>query len=180
MSVTEIGRRLKKARLDAKLTQKEVASRLGITYQAISNYERGTNRVDTDTLSMLCHIYNIEVGDLLSTPAWDEKMFEAYRNAQTVEEKDYYLKLWGIPAQLIEETNNRREPDPNPLTPEDELVLYKYHRGQVITDSSPEEIELIRKYRCLDNRGQAAVRNVLEHEYNSLTGEEADSVTKEA
>ena len=88
MSVAEIGRRLKKARLDAKLTQKEVADKLGITYQAISNYERGTNRVDTDTLSRLCKIYGIAISDLLSTPAWTSEMFDAYRSAKSDSERE--------------------------------------------------------------------------------------------
>lgn len=36
MSVTEIGRRLKKARLDAKMTQAEAARNLGVSFQTIS------------------------------------------------------------------------------------------------------------------------------------------------
>lgn len=43
-----------------------------------------------------------------------------------------------------------------------------------------EESVLISKYRCLDERGKAAVMNVLDHEYNSLPGEKADTLTKEA
>lgn len=180
MSISEIGRRLKKARLDAGLTQKEVAEKLGITYQAISNYERGTNRVDTDTLTRLCNIYSIKISDLLTTPAWDEGMFAAYHNASSPEEKDYYLELWGVPSQLIEETNNRREPDSNPLSPEDELILYRFHRGELLTDISQDEIQMVRKFRSLDDRGQAAVLNVLNHEYDSLPGEKAGSSAKEA
>lgn len=179
MSVAEIGRRLKKARLDAKLTQKEVADKLGITYQAISNYERGTNRVDTDTLSKLCKIYGIAISDLLSTPAWTGEMFDAYRSAKSDSERERYLKLWGTPAELIDEVNNRREPDPNPLTPEDEMVLYRFHRGELL-DLTRDEIDLIRKYRRLDDRGKSAVLNVLNHEYESLPGEKANSSLKEA
>ena len=47
-------------------------------------------------------------------------------------------------------------------------------------DYTPEETDLIYKYRCLDDRGQAAVRNVLEHEYNSLPGEKTKVAPKEA
>ena len=180
MSVAEIGRRLKKARLDAKLTQKEVADKLGITYQAISNYERGTNRVDTDTLSRLCKIYGIAISDLLSTPAWTSEMFDAYRSAKSDSERERYLKLWGTPAELIDEVNNRREPDPNPLTPEDEMVLYRFHRGELMLDLTRAEIDLIRKYRRLDDRGKSAVLNVLNHEYESLPGEKASPAPKEA
>lgn len=180
MSVTEIGRRLKKARLDAGLTQKEVANSLGITYQAVSNYERGTNRVDTDTLTKLCRIYGIQISDLLSTPAWDSSMFEAYRNADTEDQRQYYLQIWGTPAELIEEVNNLREPDKNPLSPEDEMILYKYHHGDIFADLTVEEKNIINKYRSLDDRGKSAVLNVLEHEYNSLPGIAADSAPKEA
>lgn len=131
MSANEIGRRLKKARLDAGLTQKDVSIKLGITYQAISNYERGTNRVDTDTLTKLCQIYGIRISDLLRTPAWDAEMFSAYQNAKTEDERQEYIKLWGCPAELIEVENNRREPDINPLSPEDEAILYAFHNGKI-------------------------------------------------
>ena len=47
-------------------------------------------------------------------------------------------------------------------------------------DLTDEEIVLVRKYRCLDERGQASVRNILDHEYNSLPGEKAISHTKKA
>lgn len=45
---------------------------------------------------------------------------------------------------------------------------------------SPSEEVIIRKFRTLDDRGQAAVLNVLNYEYDSLTGEEAHSSAKEA
>lgn len=44
----------------------------------------------------------------------------------------------------------------------------------------PDEIDLIKKYRRLDLRGQAAVRNVLEFEYASLPGENTNAPAKEA
>ena len=43
-----------------------------------------------------------------------------------------------------------------------------------------EEAELLRKFRCLDARGQAAVLNVLEHEYASLPGDKTAPAPKEA
>lgn len=129
MSATEIGRRLKKARLDAGLTQAEAARRLGITYQAISNYERGINRVDTDTLRKLCSIYNVSISDLLRTSAWTDEMFDAYYNANSREDRQRYIDLWGCPDVLIQSENEQREPDPSPLSPEDEALLYAYHHA---------------------------------------------------
>ena len=123
MGASEIGRRLKKARIDAGLKQADVAKILGITYQAISNYERGVNRVDTDTLQRLCSVYNIKVSDLLRTPARTSEMLSMYRGASTSEEKQHLLSIWGVPDFLIEETNNQREPDTKPLQSMHELVL---------------------------------------------------------
>jgi len=65
MIVDDIAIRIKNARKDAKLTQAEVAQRLGITYQAISNYERGVTRIDTDTLLKLCSIYGISINSIV-------------------------------------------------------------------------------------------------------------------
>ena len=47
----------------------------------------------------------------------------------------------------------------------------------LLTDS---ERQIISKFRHLDDRGQSAVLNVLDHEYESLPGEKADSSAKEA
>lgn len=144
MSVSEIGRRLKNARLNCHMTQAEVAKKLGVTYQAISNYERGTTQVSTDTLSRLCLIYQIPVSRLLVTPAWDEDMFEAYRSAKSDKERQRYFDLWGIPAELMEAANNLREPDPFPITPLDEAVLYTYHHASA-EDRAIIDV-IIRKY----------------------------------
>ena len=47
-------------------------------------------------------------------------------------------------------------------------------------DLSKAEEELIRKFRRLDQRGQAAVLNTLEHEYSSLPGENAPPAARNA
>lgn len=45
---------------------------------------------------------------------------------------------------------------------------------------SDEDRELLRKFHCLDARGQSAVWNVINYEYNALPGSTADAVPKEA
>ena len=126
MSVTEIGRRLKKARIDAGLTQAEAAKKLGLSFQTISSYERGINRIDSDTLLKLCEIYRTSVSRLLTTPAWSDEMREEYENSDD-ERKDLLIELWGCPDFLIERQNNKREPDHSPLSSLDEAVLFAYH-----------------------------------------------------
>ena len=128
MSVTEIGRRLKKARIDAGLTQAEAAKKLGLSFQTISSYERGINRIDSDTLLKLCEIYRTSVSRLLTTPAWSDEMREEYENSDD-ERKDLLIELWGCPDFLIERQNNKREPDHSPLSSLDEAVLFAYHHS---------------------------------------------------
>ena len=43
-----------------------------------------------------------------------------------------------------------------------------------------DELDLIRKFRCLDDRGKSAVLNALNHEYESLPGEKTGSSAKNA
>lgn len=45
---------------------------------------------------------------------------------------------------------------------------------------SADDKELLRKFHCLDDRGKAAVLNVLNHEYESLPGEKPRTTPKEA
>lgn len=65
MGKNEIAVKIKNARLAAGMTQAEAARRLGCTYQAISNYERGTSRIEVDILVKLCDIYGISINDVL-------------------------------------------------------------------------------------------------------------------
>lgn len=61
----DISERLKQARILAHKTQKEVADMLGMTYQAISNYERGKTKVENDILIKLCQIYGVSISEIL-------------------------------------------------------------------------------------------------------------------
>lgn len=51
------------------------------------------------------------------------------------------------------------------------------HRDVNFTD---DEIDMVVRFRSLDERGKAAVLNVLNHEYESLPGEKASPAPKEA
>lgn len=55
----KLGAILKEARKAHGFTQAEVAKKLGVTFQAISNYERGTNYIDDEILAQLCELYDI-------------------------------------------------------------------------------------------------------------------------
>lgn len=60
-----LGKRLKVARLNKGLTQKEAAKHLGITFQALSNYERDMRDPDTKLLKSMAELYGVSADALL-------------------------------------------------------------------------------------------------------------------
>lgn len=86
------GERLKSLRESHNLTQDELADELGVTKQAISQYERGVRRPDFDTLSRICDLFNVSSDYLLgksdlTTRLLDEQELSLvdgyYRNPET-------------------------------------------------------------------------------------------------
>lgn len=69
MGKAEIAQRIKSARINAGFTQKEVAERLDLTPQAISNFERGKNGISNDILRSLCELYNISADIIIENAA---------------------------------------------------------------------------------------------------------------
>lgn len=60
------GRKLKKARLKAILTQKELAEKLGVHVNYYARIERGEENPSLDTLKKLTKILKIKSSDILS------------------------------------------------------------------------------------------------------------------
>ena len=65
MEQEKIGKLIKKIRIDNNLTQKEFADKYGITYQAVSKWERGINMPDIPLIKQICKDYNIAIEELL-------------------------------------------------------------------------------------------------------------------
>jgi len=58
---TEIGRRLRQARLANNLTQSGLANLIGISFQQVQKYENGTNRVSTSRVWEIANVLKIPV-----------------------------------------------------------------------------------------------------------------------
>ncbi|KAB0676402.1 helix-turn-helix domain-containing protein [Aureimonas leprariae] len=61
----EIGRRIREARLERKVTQETLAEAIGITYQQIQKYEAGRDRVAAGRLWRISHVLGCPVDRLL-------------------------------------------------------------------------------------------------------------------
>ncbi len=57
-----VGARLKSLRKSVGLSQTELANQVGVTFQQIQKYERGTNRIGASRLWSLCQVFDVEPG----------------------------------------------------------------------------------------------------------------------
>ena len=97
-----IASNIKRARISANMTQAEAADRLGITAQAVSNFERGINGIENSLLLRMCEIYNTPLSYILG----DE--YEIRENAptngeRTVSDDDIKFALFGGDGEITEE-----------------------------------------------------------------------------
>lgn len=65
MDQEKIGQFIKEIRLNNKLTQKELADKLGVTFQAVSKWENGKNIPDIAILKRMCELYNMDINEIL-------------------------------------------------------------------------------------------------------------------
>ena len=61
----KIGKRIAELRKKRDMTQFEIADRLGISYQAVSNWERGNSMPDIAKLPELAEIFGVTVDEIL-------------------------------------------------------------------------------------------------------------------
>lgn len=71
-----VGRRVREVRVEAGLTQKQLAYKIGITYQQIHKYETGVNRISIGRL--------FEIAKFLDVPPsiFTDNLFEETKNSE--------------------------------------------------------------------------------------------------
>ena len=84
------GKRLKKARTAKKLTQSEVADKLGIDDTTVSKYENDRSEPDNETLTKLADLYEIKI-DYLHGRVTNEEALED--DSQLEKDRKYALDL---------------------------------------------------------------------------------------
>ena len=96
MNQEKIGKFIADCRKKHKLTQEQLAEKLGITYKAVSKWETGKGLPDASIMKDLCNILKITVNDLLSgeligkedyNKKTEEYMLEIYRQKEEGDKK---------------------------------------------------------------------------------------------
>lgn len=61
----DIGAKMKQARQDAEVTQKELAEKLGVHQKDISRWENGERTPALETFAKICRILKVSADDML-------------------------------------------------------------------------------------------------------------------
>ena len=78
----QIANRLVELRKKSGLSQEELASKLGLSRQAVSKWERAEASPDTDNLIVLAQIYHVSLDDLLSTDTPVDEIVQDVKDQQ--------------------------------------------------------------------------------------------------
>jgi len=95
MNQEKIGKFISECRKEKKLTQQELADKLGVSDRTIGNWENGRNMPDLSLFKPLCQIFGISINDLLS--------------GEKVKKDDYQEKLEENLIQTINYSNIKED-----------------------------------------------------------------------
>lgn len=63
-----VGARIRVFRIHRKISQTDLAEQIGVTFQQVQKYEKGTNRIGASRLSRIAAVLGISVGELFESP----------------------------------------------------------------------------------------------------------------
>ena len=105
MNQVKIGKFIAEKRKEKKLTQQQLAEKLGVSDRAISNWENGKNMPDISLFPIISKELDVTVNDLMSGEKVDKKNYQEkfeeniiYTIDKTVKKENRILKiiLWSI------------------------------------------------------------------------------------
>lgn len=150
----DIGGTIKKLRTDRGLTQEEVADDLGVSFQAVSKWETGSNLPDITLLPRLAVLFGVRIDDLFAVDRGEELLrVEKSLNYRLSEESYLY-------ARRILDASLQNDPDHVRA-----LKLYaKLHLSKTNAD-------LLEAGRMLERAmGQAPLDEEIFHLYSQVRG----------
>ncbi len=63
-----VGARIRVFRIHRRISQTDLANQIGVTFQQVQKYEKGTNRIGASRLSRIAGVLGISVGELFESP----------------------------------------------------------------------------------------------------------------
>ena len=101
MNQEKIGKFILKCRKDKKLTQTELAEKLGVTDKSVSNWENGRNMPDLSLFKPLCEILDISINDLISGEKISKDKYQEKLEENIITTIDYTNKKVLVKNNII-------------------------------------------------------------------------------
>ena len=96
MNQEKIGKFIAKCRKDKKMTQSDLAGKLGVTDKSIGNWENGRNMPDLSLFKPLCDELDISINELLSGEKLKEEKYQKKFEENIINTIDYSTKKINI------------------------------------------------------------------------------------
>ena len=100
----KVAKRIRDGRTAKNMTQMELADKLGVSFQAVSNWERGASMPDISKLSDLSEILSISISDLLGSEDKSSISVEKVIEKEDLEISELIDVAPIVPPKTIEET----------------------------------------------------------------------------
>ena len=145
-----IGENIKQYRLQNGWTQQELGAKIGISKNAIGNYEKGFRSPKKDTMFDLANAFNISIDDLF--PPIQKDSSSPASSIQTIYDElnpTRQVKVLNYAKRQLNEQKNEEETKENEVSEVIQLYSYDYYdhpasagTGQYLNDVRVERIEL--------------------------------------
>ncbi len=106
----KIARKIREARIARNMTQMNLADALGVSYQAVSNWERGNSMPDISKLEDLCKALRITVSELLGMEEDTKVIHKVLENEEAPLSAEELAEVAPMlpPAQVKEQTKKQK------------------------------------------------------------------------
>ncbi|MED3887956.1 helix-turn-helix transcriptional regulator [Priestia megaterium] len=98
-----LGDRIRSLREKRELTQKQLADKLGIPNQNVSNYERGFRQPDYDTLQNISNFFDVSIDYLITGNEHRVSSDEMWKELLDPKTELFFKDLKSAPEEKIEE-----------------------------------------------------------------------------
>lgn len=97
----KVAKKIKEARIAQNMTQMNLADEMEVSYQAVSNWERGSSMPDISKLEQLCTVLNISLEELLGTNASTSTITKIIQNENNESETPVTMEEIGDILPLL-------------------------------------------------------------------------------
>ena len=130
-NMKEVGQRLSVMRKNANLTQMGLANKLGISYQAVSNWERGIAMPDISNISPLAEALGVSVDDIIG----NQKISAVVKGEELSEKLS--IDEFNAVSPLLEPERNAELLESNV-----DYTVTKEYNGVTVTENDTTEVNV--------------------------------------